>query len=378
MTAKSKKDLVKQKHEEEVLDRAILLSKEKNKLTREILSFMDGKTICREKNDRPDIVRKLFSEQASQGEIIGIEHFLVEQVIEQQGNSRGSVIQRANKQLKNLVEKNGSTDDSQRNAGNDEFNNTLFHLAAKTNETGIQELKESFHEVFHKHLEKVQEYRNNLQKIADGKPVRLAFLIELHSHSGDVFLNNDRTIERRNNDLYPIFTWMVEELKKADPSKLNYIVLYMRHSVNRDLEDVIAVDTNDIEGSLYKQNIVVYDYCEKPGQVKFKNLGMTDGSLKYTVIVENVENYMSDLMPYLKRAYDFKKRGVPFVASRSIQELMHAYGNVEFVEVQNEMFIKCEVSKDEVLRRFEEFILKYPVDQNYDDEDWFFKNMTIV
>ena len=57
MSNKSKNDAKKELQEEGILLNAIRLSKTKKKLTRDILSMLNGESVSREKNDRPDIIK---------------------------------------------------------------------------------------------------------------------------------------------------------------------------------------------------------------------------------------------------------------------------------------------------------------------------------
>lgn len=67
------------------------------------------------------------------------------------------------------------------------------------------------------------------------------------------------------------------------------------------------------------------------------------------------------LVPALRQAYGYKANGIPFVAPRSLQAMLYAYGKDGFSIVSSVMVPK---NKDpfEVIRRFEEFIAKYPVE----------------
>lgn len=95
MDPKSAIDLQKKRHEEETLKEAIRLAKTKKKLTRDILSILDGEKINRPENERPDIVTRSKIKQATGTEvIIGIEHFLVEQVSAKKKGHMESIIRK--------------------------------------------------------------------------------------------------------------------------------------------------------------------------------------------------------------------------------------------------------------------------------------------
>lgn len=358
--SQSNNDLDKEKHEQEILDRAILLSKSKRKLTRDILSLMEGKTINRGKNDKPDIVKLHIDQVGDRAEIIGIEHFLVEQVTECKGK-RGSIVKKKRSYIDNILSNNGPQ-------AKEKVYNVIFDIAEGANTTGIAELRGSFSLVFENHLAKIDVYRTNLQELSDNQPIKMAFLIEIRSNADDIYLNNGRTVSRRHNSIYPTFSWMVKELEKIDANKLQYVILYMKNSLDNEAEDVIAIETNDIQGSLRKQGITVYDYCDDPSQLSFENLGISERGLEYSVKVENEGTFSDDMMPSLQQAYHYKKNNIPFVAPRVIQAMVYAFGKAVFIHETTRIYVKSEFSKDITLQRFDSFVKKYPIQETSDSK----------
>lgn len=359
MKKKSINGINKEKLEKETLYRSIILSKKKGKLTRDILSHLDGEMVERDRNDNPDMIVKSKEENSEPAEcIIGIEHFLVEQVTDPK---RGSVIKEKKTYVEKIINsvKEGDAAESLQKA-KEEVTSTAFDIAAKANTTGIRELKEAFHVAFMKHLANAENYRKNTALCAEGKPVKLAFLIEIHSNANDVFLNIGETFHRRKNDIYPLFCWMVEELEKIDPNQIEYVVLYMRNSLNPQKEDVIAIDTSDIQGSLHQQGIIAYEYCEDPGKVIFPKNGFSERGLEYSVEITNENRYVMDAAPILKQAYEYRKRGIPFVAPRPVQAMLYSYGEEGFTIISSYMVPNTKVAF-EAIRRFDVFVSKYPV-----------------
>ena len=368
MSNKSKKDEKKELQEEGILLNAIRLSKTKKKLTRDILSMLNGESVSREKNDRPDII-KVVNTVDNRKLFLGVEHFLVEQVSVNKKGSRVSVIKEKTNYAEKIIDKKDEylDDPARLQSAQEEIANVVFDIASQINKSGIDELKESFIVAWEKHLSRVKEYRDNVKAYADGIPIRMAFLIEIRCNADDVFLNNGRTVIRRRNSVYPVFKWMVEELEKAKPELLEYIILYISNPINTEEENVVAIETRDIQGSLRKQGIVVYEYCDDPGEIDFTKHEITERGLEYSIEVKNEDSFGLDSIPILRQAYEYRHNGSPFVASRSIQSMMYSYGKAQFKRSASGIVLISEFPQKTVLGRFEEFVKKYPVEKQCDD-----------
>ena len=356
---KSTNDAKKGLHEEEVLRNAIRLSRTKKKLTRDILSMLDVDTVVRTKNDEPDIVKV-----TDQKHFIGVEQFLVDQVSVNKNGSRKSVIKKEMNYAEKIIDKKDDfMDDPTRvQKAQEAISNVVFDIASQANISGIDELKESFVVAWGKHLSRVEQYRDNLKKIADDNPIRMVFLIEISCNTDDVFLNNGRTVIRRRNSIYPVFNWMIEELEKVKPELLEYIILYIVNPIHTDEEDIVAIETRDIRGSLRKQGIYAYEYCDDPGDIDFIKHEITARGLEYTVEVKNKDSFGIDSIPILKQAYEYRHKSTPFVASRAVQAMMYAYGKARFKSSSSGMVLIREFPQDIALERFDEFIMKYPLE----------------
>lgn len=364
MIKKSQHDIEKETIEESALNQAISLSKYKRKLTRQILSYMNGKTINREKNDKPDIVR-IIPEQFFSGEklIIGIEHFLVEQISVGKKSKRISILQEKRSYIKKLIaEEKKENNSAEYQKLREIVTSIIFEIAEKANSSRIPELKESFCVALNNHLARENDYYDNMKKLAKGNSHKLALLIEIHCKTDDDFLNNGRTVIRKHNDIYPVFDWMVDELEKIDSEIIDYIILYFKHSIHEGIEDVIGIETKDIRGGLKKQGIIVYHYCDDPDKTKYNNLGLSGKGLKYSIEMENKETYIDDMEPILQKAYEYKKNSIPFVAPRAIQEFLYALG-----DRYNGKNLKEIIYTPETLFRFDQFIRKYPLEKPKDE-----------
>lgn len=74
-----------------------------------------------------------------------------------------------------------------------------------------------------KHLNSVSVYRQNLMKYAtSGERIKLAFLIEIHTEMGRLFLNDKKGTRRNDNGNLPIFQNIVDILEKLDTKKVDF------------------------------------------------------------------------------------------------------------------------------------------------------------
>lgn len=176
--------------------------------TAELMTFFYGVPLeSREKNDRPDLIRICRKGKRNPKDVIvGIEHFRVDQLSAKRGScykSRGREIE---KQLWNIYE-----------AGHEELNrdgivsissatkvlNSIAELSKETIRRKYQDLLSGFDYVLAKHLKSVKEYRENVMKYSDGRPVEIAFLIEISSKFPQMFLNEKGRTSVKNDGLMP-------------------------------------------------------------------------------------------------------------------------------------------------------------------------------
>ncbi len=359
MAEKSRIDENKERNELEILERVVLLSKGKKKLTRDILSLLEGENIERIKNDRPDIVKKCIRPQEKAESFIGIEHFRVEQGSITERGKRISYIEKNKKHMQKIASEREQyqKDSDQYRKIVDEFVNTSFSIATKMNLTGVPELKESFHVALNKHLANIPDYRSHLMDLSHGEQINLAFLIEIRCITGDIFLNNGRTVKRRTHSVYPVLDWMIEELERIEQGLLDYTILYIRKPFCDEEDDVVAIDMKDIRGSLRRQGIIVYHYCNSQVEINITNLGYSDNRIGYTISVEDQSSYLLTLLPGLQEAYEYKQNGIPFAAPREIQEMLYACG--KRYDASNPL---QSIFHPETLKRFDEFSTRYSIE----------------
>lgn len=201
-------DIKKEDAEEQCFQKAYDEAIKRGGKTAELMTFFYGVPLeSREKNDRPDLIRICRKGKRNPKDVIvGIEHFRVDQLSVKRGScykSRGREIE---KQLWNIYE-----------AGHEELNrdgivsissatkvlNSIAELSKETIRRKYQDLLSGFDYVLAKHLKSVKEYRENVMKYSDGRPVEIAFLIEISSKFPQMFLNEKGRTSVKNDGLMP-------------------------------------------------------------------------------------------------------------------------------------------------------------------------------
>lgn len=179
----SKIDNIKEDKEEKCLEKAIMLARTKKAKTRYILNLCAGNKVKRRKNDRPDIIRMInMPGDPLNGCYIGIEHFLVDQVSKQKSGKLHSVSSEYQNQIQKVYEKGRKCLEAGGDVSEDikqEMAENAFGYATSIHETHYDNILYSLKYGLEKHLEKIEEYRSEIQSIAGDRPYKLAFLIEI-------------------------------------------------------------------------------------------------------------------------------------------------------------------------------------------------------
>lgn len=369
----SKNDRKKELNEENCLDDAIRLAKSKRAMTRNIMNMLSGTTVTRAKNDRPDIIRVWHSNNPNEGDIfIGIEHFMVDQVIkikksriDSVGAEYRSIIQKLYTAGHNALQSGQEIPEKIR----DKFVNNVLALSAATGESGYAELMASLKKNLHSHAQRASAYRDEIQNVANGHPIKLALLIEIRCHFPNLFLNHGRTVCQSKDGLMPMFREVVDELETVDSNSVDYIILYIKNTVDKQLKNVIAVKTGNVAKSLRKQAIQIYEYCGMDADLQFVNIKcekVNDDGYHFNYSIKHSANatQMEAYIPALKSAYAAIHQGKPFATTRNIQGFLCAFGkNVKFSSNPDDdlPFSVYDIDAEEILRRFDAFTAKYPV-----------------
>ena len=365
-------DKRKEKYEEDCLNKAIQLAMSKRAMTRNIMKMLSGQTIKRERNDRPDIIRLYRSDNPAESDTyIGIEHFMIDQIVEISGKKQGSL------RAKHLAYINKIHNHEIAILSNDQgvpektyykLIDSILELATVVNKSGYKELLVSLKQNLSHHHQKVKEYRGAISSVAGNYPIKLALLLEIQSYFPTVFLNNGRNVIHNSDGLMPMFREVVDELEKVDCSLVDYIILYIKNASNENVSNVIAVNAGQVVQDLRRQSIPIYEYFEPNYELRVKD---------YQIVKSENERYhisnlvfrgnnlkIEDYFSALRKAYIVRRQGKPFATTRDIQMMLYAYSKkIDFSTGSDKQILRQmnSVNYKEVLKLFVEFENKYPI-----------------
>lgn len=200
----------------------------------------------------------------------------------------------------------------------------------------------SFKYATDKHIEHLDHYweRLELSKTAD-QTIKMSFLMEIYTDFHELYLNHYNCTEKNVSGLMPLFEDVVELLNQVPKDRVQYFILYLKNyegSVSR----VIALDNNDLMGSIRRQEIKVYkyagmDYLLNPfetlhGKAEFemaheKRGELIDMNCRITTQSLNQETYQFLLFNATKLALEAKNMGKPFVCDSAPQRVLYVYGD---------------------------------------------------
>lgn len=330
------------------LDRVI---KEKETLhieSQQIIDKISGNEFGRIDTERPDFVRYCPPiSKNEKGTLIGIEHFRVDRLSLQKKDGRvastGIATEKAVYKIYEQWHEEVKTTEAIPEGVVSDIANLVATQVQNEEKSSYNTFIKSFEYSLNKHLENVEVYRTNLQKLSEGKyKTELALLIEIHSEFRNLFLNNQRGTYREKN-FAPIFEDMVRLMeKKVDCNKVNYIILCMGGTIFTDKIKVIAIRTEGIRKQLERQNIAIYEYAGEDliftdfevaqRKVRNKPCYRIDGD-KISFVIEHTdeelnEQFMIDAMFYsLKKALEYRKQDKNFVTTYGTQMMLDVLGN---------------------------------------------------
>ena len=341
MKTGSNHDIKKEDAEEQCFRKAYDEAIKRGGKTAELMSFFYGVPLeGREKNDRPDLIRICKKGKRNPKDVIvGIEHFRVDQLSVKRGTRYKSTGREIENRLWNIYE-----------AGHEELNrdgivsttsatnvlNSIAELSKETIRCKYQDLLNNFDYVLEKHLKRVKEYRENVMRYADGRPVEIAFLIEVSSNFSQMFLNEKGRTSVKNNGIMPMLDSFVARLEAIDKKVVDYIILYMTNATQKEKDpEVIAVRTGNIYEHLRRQGITVYKYIGEdsydttPVHFNDTKISPVDAEeIGYNLTIgwdsKSDETIKDAALAALGEAYRAKQKNVPFAATRIVQSTLFA------------------------------------------------------
>lgn len=367
-------DEAKNAHEEECFKKAILLSKGKKNKTEEILRYLDGEILNRDKNDRPDIICKCQKgKHGNKTVYVGIEHFLVDQVSVKQSKKIVSKYQEDRRHVQNIFNNAHevlSSGGEVSKETEDELVDKTFDLAKNVTESTYESFLTAFQYHLHKHCLSAESYRKNVAELSDGVPIEIAFLIEIRTNFPRLFFNSDRGVVENKNGFMPMSQDIVNLLSEIPTNTVDYVVLLLENTMKKDVADVVAIRTGNIEKHLQRQGILTYKYFgdRLDPQIK-KGIHTVDDTGTHRVHYDfnyRDANALDCCIEGIMGAHKAKKKGAPFVTTRNIEASLYALG--DSLEFSKDCFGKWKMStlydQDTVLQRFDAFIAKYPIERS--------------
>lgn len=363
---------MKSKKDDEMysLYKAIQIGKSKHSITKKITSRLSGDFIYREIEERPDFVKKSFENDRRDECIIGIEHFRVDHLSLQKKDGRvGSTgimynIE-SNKVFNRWNSKIGESSEIDLSATND-IQNLIWNQFKRINDTDYPTFISAFKYSLNKHMEKVESYRKELMKLADGKKIELAFLIEVHSEFKNKYLTNKKGTKKSLTGIMPMFNDIVEILELIDNRKVDYIVLLLCETQINENTDVIAFKTGDIYRQLNKQKKFIYEYAGKDFfkqsfSGSFEDLESKNRTyykdddiimdFQYKKVNQNDRQQLEIIFKCCERIRRFEKLGKNYITDVSVQAAIDIYREI--------VFENRSINKDIIKERENEFFNKY-------------------
>lgn len=382
MSEVSYSDKRKTEAETQCFLRVLELGRSRTDKTGEILRYIDGQIINREKEDSPDIIRLCSKgKKAPVTVVVGIEHFQVHKMSKRKGEKYVSTGRECQQIIQDTYDKGHEELERIGNVSED-IQEKLVHSVAKYAEESFRRDYTSFVEAFKshllRHLNQVQRYRNNLSNIAGGSRIELALLIEMQMRFPLLIVNQGSKVPVKLSNILPVCDDIVTELEKVDKRSVDYIILYSSEDpllTGKDRkEEVVAIRTGNIRKHLAAQKIPVYKYIEgylSKGAFtpKIDANRTTDGNFQIT------RSYMSDddrkkeifnsMVIGAYKVSQAQKNGKPYVTTIETQSFWEAIQkSIEGFEKQDEFIsivFKNGTSTEEILKNYSRAMTKYKV-----------------
>ncbi len=308
--------------------------------TRKIMSLFDSVNFSDE--ECPDFIGMNQEEKI----LFGIEHFRIDHfIIEKRNHQVGATGVMYKKEIEKVYstwkEKVLTSDESPDGAIKDIMNIMTNQLERKYS-ASYGNFIYSFKYVFGKHIEHLDRYweRLKLNKIKS-QTIRMLFLVEIYTDFHEIYLNYYNRTEKNVSGLMPLFEDVVDLLSQVPKDKVQYFILYVKNYAG-SMSRVIALDNNDLVGSIRRQKIKVYKYAGIDYLLdSFETLhGKTEFDTDYTKRNDQIDMNYKIFTQFLKpEVYQFltfnatklaleaKNMGKPFVCDSASQRMLYIFGD---------------------------------------------------
>ena len=336
----------KKKREKEILRAALALARKRGGECRRLSDRIEGRIIERSFDECPDVVLR-HENRSGYGDLIGVEHFRVDQLLEwnvKAGKPMSAMMRASGRlnQLKKSVLENEAyrlEDDQYKELGSiiDEI------LIAQGTES-LDGFVQAFSEAFNGHLAKSDTYRENVAQIAkDGEQSKLAFLIETHVDYSQFRCWDGYKMRVPLKGELPLFSELVELFGGAT-SSIDYLILAMCPPFSDEVIDARIINCASLESSLVRQKAIIVEYlgynrsltrlvlseaADRGCQIEVSE---DDDIVTFRPFLEEGER-LGDLevfqrdMDGFARALELKRRRKPFLATFGVSMFLELFGD---------------------------------------------------
>lgn len=285
--------------------------------------------------ERPDFIFK-----DTEGNYIGLEHFMVDHL--SQLNSNGKVASNGvlpRKKISDFIPE--WTGD---NAPGDK---QMISVLREIGKLGSDYLTPSFATVygnyiaaFHysltNHVKNIDVYRNNIKKKFKVKndKIKIGLLIEVYAEFNNLYLIDNRGTHKNNKDFIPMFEEIVKLLETIPTKDIDFMILLMGQ------KKVYMVRPNHIRSDMQRQKIKIYEYASEDyampsftpmlkdlkidSTIEAKNDSF-NLNLKFSFTRPDEETILKLVLYAFYRAALAKQNGKNFACSISILRLVEVY-----------------------------------------------------
>lgn len=295
-----------------------------------------------QEQERPDFVVSVSDEKGQRKNVIGIEHFRVDHLVEKKRNKAGVVstgvqaIQNINdiyEEYHEIVQKSDEIPDFVLEAICAEAGKQAQQLHSATYPNFLK----SFSYVLNKHTKQVEAYRENLKNHSgESDSVHLGFLIEIHTEFTNLVYNRKGKRYCAADGTMPMFEDVVQLLEQTTRSaKIDFLVLYLAQTYSNKNDRIIYIKGNNIRHQLERQKITIYEYAEpdiflRPFRSFFKELQPLKLEIdrendSFSLIREPLQLADNDLLECMfcacKKIYALSDAGKPYATSMNMQKI---------------------------------------------------------
>ena len=294
-------------------------------ISKEIGKMLCGKDIPRTLDEHPDFLKSYTAN--GKNTLVGIEVLKINQFSERHKDGKvNSSTFKLDKIVKSMPQTSQNTDTQSSNNA-ECYRNIIGELINLELPSTYNAYIESFRYSLEKHIEKIEDYYQQIQLYANDYDKKLILLLDIRSDFGRMF-SHDANGQNSYKKIFPLFDDMVKILEHLESTKVNYVVLCFSNITEDDNVSVIAISTTNIRKQLEKIHRSVYCYAgydmclpdfKKPRILSNINVKPipADSSLKFAISAESYE-FEDDVTLFMViKAYlcmkEFQLHKLPYV-----------------------------------------------------------------